>query len=510
MGIFGMITSAEYRTAILIQTEKESSMKKLLLFILCFALTTSAVSCENNQPGVDDPTDPPTDDPTQNDPTQNDPTTDTSIPGSKEFDENNIVLSFGAISDIHITAGSDDTESKLRKALAQLKKAAKEHDADGLDAIAIAGDITNSGTKVQMDKFAEIIKGSGIKNVMFTTGNHDPLTSGVQSFISSMGEDYLNADIDKTMLDKGARHCKVNGKHFFFVSPTKYGENCPYDKSVLSWLDASLKKVTEAEPDAYVFVFTHPMLYDTCYGSDLEGDSWYTTHLTDTISKYPQVVTFSGHLHFPINDERSIMQTEFTSVGCGSVCYLAIERGYSNMQSPTVPKDAFSVSSGLLVQVDSNGNMRITRMNFATNGRFKTAWELSYPTADGSHLSRYTAERASVNQAPTLVGTPELTAKVTSGSASNVILTVPAGSDDDLVHHYIVTVKNEESDELGTYKFLSDFYRISKVNFMAKSLTFPLDGITSAGKYIIEVRAVDSWGAQSNAITCEATLGESE
>ena len=49
------------------------------------------------------------------------------------------------------------------------------------------------------------------------------------------------------------------------------------------------------------------------------------------MNKYPQAVTFSGHLHFPINDERSIMQTNFTAIGCGSVSYMAIEDEYNNV-----------------------------------------------------------------------------------------------------------------------------------------------------------------------------------
>ena len=42
------------------------------------------------------------------------------------------------------------------------------------------------------------------------------------------------------------------------------------------------------------------------------------TRVSDVLAKYPQVVTFSGHLHFPLNDPRSIWQASFTSFGCGS------------------------------------------------------------------------------------------------------------------------------------------------------------------------------------------------
>jgi hypothetical protein len=220
------------------------------------------------------------------------------------------------------------------------------------------------------------------------------------------------------------------------------------------------------------------------------------------------VVTFGGHLHFPVNDERTIMQTAFTSLGCGSVRYLAIERGYSNMASATVPKDAHDVSSGLLVQVDASGNVRITRMDFSNNSTFKTPWEISAPKADKSHLAKYGKDRANSNSAPTLTGTPILKADVNEGAGTiaNVRVTVPAGSDDDLVHHYRVTVKNASTGAVNSYLFLSDFYRFPQVSGMAKTLTFPLD-ITEFGKYNVDVVAIDSWGAESGKISCSANFG---
>jgi hypothetical protein len=203
------------------------------------------------------------------------------------------------------------------------------------------------------------------------------------------------------------------------------------------------------------------------------------------------------------------MQTAFTSLGCGSVRYLAIERGYDNMASATVPKDAHDVSSGLLVQVDAGGNVRITRMDFSNNSTFKTPWEIDAPKADGSHLEKYGKDRAEVNAAPTLTGTPTLKADVnpTSGIISGSTITVPAGTDDDLVHHYKVTVKNMTSGQVNTYNFLSDFYRHSLTSSMAKTLTFPLE-IATPGSYRAEVVAVDSWGAESGKITCTAQFGE--
>ena len=500
-------------------------MKKLVSILLCVMMLVSVVACGGAGDDVTTPqknTTGTTQDTTNTtattgttattQTTQATTTTTTVVTPTNVFDENNIVLSFGAVSDVHITgSGTNDATTKFINAIVQLKAQAALHDKDGLDALTIAGDIADTGKTVQVNTFTQIIKNHGLKNVMLTPGNHDyygDKQASLSDYQTAMGEGYFANDIDKSMLEKGARHCVINGYHFIFVEPTKYSSNCPYDTEVLKWLDNTLKAITEEDPDAYVFFYTHPMIYDTCYGSDLSGGSWYTTYLTETLSKYPQVVTFGGHLHFPINDERTIMQTAFTSLGCGSVRYLAIERGYSNMKSATVPKDAYDVSSGLLVQVDANGNLRITRMDFSNKSTFKDAWELTFPQEDGSHLNKYGKDRADANKAPTLAGTPTVKANVSyvTGDVSGVTITVPAGADDDFVHHYNVTVKNQTTGGVATYKFLSDFYRHSTPATMATSMTYPLD-ITTPGVYTIEVVAVDSWDAESGKISCEVTIG---
>jgi hypothetical protein len=151
----------------------------------------------------------------------------------------------------------------------------------------------------------------------------------------------------------------VNGYHIITLLPVTYTD-VTYTQATKDWLDRTLAEITSENPNAYVIVLTHPMIYDTVYGSTLgreQGstlkDMWVTSDLTDILSKYNQVITFGGHLHFPLNDPRSIMQTAFTSVGCGSVSYMAIEDGgYENMASLTAMKDKFEFSQGLICQID--------------------------------------------------------------------------------------------------------------------------------------------------------------
>ncbi len=491
-------------------------MKKFLAAVLCGALMFSVAACGNAQTTTDATVTTDTAVTTATADTtastaSTDATTTTATvtpdPDNTNFDASNIVLSFGALSDIHVHTTNKDGENKFKAAISLLSEEAKKNDADGLDAIAIAGDIADTGKKEEVAKFASLVKTYfPNKSVMLATGNHDVSGVRMSDYYNAMGEEYFANDVDSDIAS-GSRHCVVNGYHFIFIEPASYGNGCPYSEQTIKWLDETLAKITAEEPNAYIFLFTHPMIYKTCYGSEL-GSSWYTTYLTATLEKYPQVMTFGGHLHFPINDERSIMQDKFTSLGCGSVRYLAIEGGYANAKG-TVPNDAYSVSSGLLVQVDKYGNCRITRMFFSQSTTFKEAWELTAPKADGSHLEKYTLDRANGNSAPVLSGELTFTPSAVAGSSTGKF-TIAAGTDDDFVHHYVIDIFDKDSNvKVATYKVLSDFYLKAKPADMSGTFSYSV-GTLSDGEYKAVVTAVDSWNAVSNALSCEFKIGDGE
>lgn len=432
---------------------------------------------------------------------------------SGTFDENNVVLSFGALSDVHfdVTAFPDATE-KLKKAVNQLTKQASKNGGK-LDAITFVGDFTNTSGSKELKEFKSVYESvvpAGVKTLL-VTGNHETLYSSdaktLNDFKRIFGDKYFGAGIDTadTNLDIGVRDIIVNGYHFLMLEPTTYSATagCPYKKEAVEWLDNMLKKLTAENPEQYVFVCTHPMIYNTCYGSDLNGTPsyWSTTDLTPVLDKYSQAVTFSGHLHFPINDNRSIMQGNFTSLGCGSVRYMAIEAGgYEDMYSATQMNDRYDISSGLFVQVDKNGNTRITRMFFSEDDTFDSPWEISYPNAQKTHLEKYSLEaRKNANTAPEL---GEI--KLTTGNVKNygagvaVTVTFDAAKDDEFAHHYNVIVKNKDTGAIIINRnILSDFYHHAKRSDMKSEYSQFVGTLKSGTSYSVTVTAYDSWGAKA-------------
>ena len=123
--------------------------------------------------------------------------------------------------------------------------------------------------------------------------------------------------------------------------------------------------------------------------------------LLEVLNKYPQVVAFGGHLHFPISDERSIMQDKVTNINCGAMSYMATDPGnYRHMRNGTVMKDCTKVSTGYLVQIDKNNNVRFLRMDFFREELIKEPWVIMAPQKDGSHLLSYTKDRGSAENNP--------------------------------------------------------------------------------------------------------------
>ena len=440
-----------------------------------------------------------------------------SVEKTSAFDENDIVLSLGAVSDVHIGNGYG-SEAKFTSALNQLKMRAAEQDANGLDALLIVGDLvntTNTGQISTLKALYEQVFNPVNVPMIYTIGNHD-MNPGCNWSINTvtqkavfrdiLGDNYFLTDQDQaSRINFECRDCVVGDYHILCITPN--GTNpVVYDAQALIWLNARLKAITEADPDRYVLVLTHPMIYHTVYGSEL-GTYWYTSSLTPILEGYPQVVTFSGHLHFPLNDPRSIWQGTFTSLGCASVSYMAFEGGnYVNKSSNTVLKDAGEYSEGLLVQFDRSGNARFTRMDFYRSAAIGKPWIIDAPKGDKSHLATYDhVALAAANEAPTLS-----TLNVEIGELSNDLAPVTArwaaGSDDEFVHHYSYTL-SKGGTVVDSKLVMSDFYRSPQTSMMKPEYELSLGSLES-GDYVLSLSAVDSWGAVSAPIEKAFTVGE--
>jgi 3',5'-cyclic AMP phosphodiesterase CpdA len=429
---------------------------------------------------------------------------------STEFDGSKVVLSLAALSDVHIN-NTTVVSNKFSSALAQLKSKASVDDADGIDGVLVAGDLIDNPNTTYLSTFKSLYEGVfDPKKVpmIYTPGNHDVnnykwTTSSVseaQYIRTTLGSNYFLTDQDAVSgTSYECRHCLIGGYHVLTMLPNGT-QPITYDPVAVTWLDNQLKTITTAEPDKYVIIITHPMVSNTVYGSmlgeasgvwDYMNGYWASSALTSVLNKYPQAVIFGGHLHFALNDPRSIWQGAFTALGCASVRYMSVENAkYEGMASATTMSDANEFSQGNLLQFDSNGNMRVYRMDFYNKAVIGDPLTLSHPTEDLNHLRKYShTVRSLSNQAPTL-------STITVSTVDDVTsVTFAAGKDDEFVHDYELTLSKEGTVQATKY-ILADFYKHPKPADMKSSWTVSLGNI-GYGNFSVTLKANDSWGASA-------------
>ena len=448
------------------------------------------------------------------------------------FDESKVVLSLGVVSDVHINTALPVTSAKWESALNQLSAKAGENDPDVLDGVLVAGDLIDypdEGFIAEFKRVYESVFDPAKTPLIYTVGNHDvpdyrwkeTMVSDAEYIIKALGDNYFLTDVDKEALEGlECRHCVVGKYDVLSVTPVGTSP-VTYSPEALEWLDGKLSEITSKHPSRYVIVITHPMLYDTVYGSLLgEADGiwksylpgyWATRELPEILSRYPQVVAFGGHLHFPLNDPRSVWQGDFTALGCGSVRYMALEAGrYEDMAGQTTMKDKDEFSQGNLVQFDSNGNMRVFRMDFYNDAVIGDPLFMPRPSKDKTHLEGYSfPRRQEANEAPS-ISTLDVAREVPpaykrKGLPGWINVGFTSGSDDEFVHHYVVELSSG-GDVIATKRILSDFYKYPSPSMMKSSweVTIPLEDFP--GKCVVSLTAFDSWDAASETLTKEIEI----
>ena len=236
-------------------------------------------------------------------------------------------LRVGIVSDVHAQHAYDPNDKRhqgyfstgtLEKALAYFKE-------QGVDAVVIAGDMTQFGglceleaTGISWRRIFPDDKGLGGKPVekLFICGNHEGM-GGLDKKKPSVRQDPAAAFKSALGIEgyEPIMCRKVNGYTFVLV-------NWGHEKEAGEWIAAHARELPKDKPFFYV---QHPHLKGTnICATDKTGAA------TEALRKYPNAIAFSGHSHLSLTWGTQIWQEEFTAVGTASRQYMWNVNGRDN------------------------------------------------------------------------------------------------------------------------------------------------------------------------------------
>ena len=387
---------------------------------------------------------------------------------------------FAVIGDTHYgqTGKGGDAPGRLTRSFKALFKKQP-----GIKALLICGDVTDSGTETQWENAVTLIENlvpDGVK-VVYMMGNHD----------NAQGEASAKAYTDATGQDF-YQYMEMEGFPFITISVKPTSAWSPdYTEEAVEFLRNNLEKAAKDYPGSPIFVFSHSPSTKTPWGT-----KWGYDTMNEVLAQYPQVIHFTGHTHYTIEDERSIWQDQYTWVNVGPSHYANISLDITpdtNYSGNYYPASGNDITEGLIVTVDKATNVEITRMDTWTDRELKQPWIIKVPH-NGSQF-RYTfpmSERQDKTAAPTM--TSEINVENISELGCDV--SFEQGTDDEFVWHYILEAINQETNEADfECKMFSDFYW--RHNGQPTTLTYNVTGLKPTTRYKIRVKAVDSFMSES-------------
>lgn len=379
-------------------------------------------------------------------------------------------LRFGVISDTHVGPNKKAENERLKKVYSTMYELDSE-----MDALAVVGDLTDSGTQAEYNIFKSIVN-----------ENKKPETEMVVSMGNHEGN---TAERFKDATGNNPRDNKViEGYHFITLSPRSSenvygGSRYHLDEQ---WLKQQLDAATLEDPTKPVFLFLHHGIKDTAYGTD----EWYTQDLQTILNDYPQVVQFSGHSHYPLNDPRSIHQRDFTALNTSTTSYFELESGMMYGSVPPNAKNAFQM---MVLDVDGT-KVTIKKLDLLTGEYIGEDW--IFDTALGKGGFKYTDKRKEKSETPYFNQNAEAKIEAINDNGCKITIDqakindVKGDNHDEIVHSYKYDFKNKKTGNIDkSYKIWSEYYFLP----MADKLTQEFSGLKAGTEYEVTVTGLSSY-----------------
>ena len=447
-------------------------------------------------------------------------------------------LKIGIVSDIHVIA--ENTDRICQGNTRTFRHALRWFDAQGVDAVIIAGDMADAGLVSQLQCVADAwnavfpggrsaLDGRKVERC-FIYGNHDwdgysynYRVFGVSS--RDLYPDHIQANgMKKTweqVFEEEYRPVyRKEVKGYTFVGSHWDGANGSGRKGGADIAPFFAEHGKSIDPALPFFYFQHPHPKDTCYGAWAWGhDNGISTRV---LSAYPNAIAFSGHSHYSLLDERGIWQGTFTSIGTGSLRYAGdpysefesvggyenTRFGWAGMRKGSTPKlmepvRAGDCRCGQLMSVYDD-RIVLTRRDFVSGLDLGPDRVMPLPVAESKPFAF--TEHAKRFPAPSFAAGAEIkverdTRKIRDGETEREIgvfnLTVPLAQQTfaNRVYRYELRVENGSGEVVLTRHVLAPDYHLPLAKAPAAFVVpVPEDDLPESGECCFSVAPVNCFG----------------
>lgn len=377
------------------------------------------------------------------------------------------------MSDIHYKADIPTEPERFKKGMELAYKYARKNSYSAIDALFVVGDFANRGQEDEMLLFKNSLSESVAPETetVLMLASHEFMSAGVEAAYEKLGRIFSKAPDE---------HKVINGFHCISMSCDK---GCEIQEKKQEWLKRELAIAADDDWKKPIFVFQHPHLSGTVYGSI----NWGENDIISILMNYPQVVDFSGHSHAPINDPRSVHQKYFSSFGTGSLSYFELDE--FDKLGGTVPLNAHECAQFLIVEVDAQNRVLVKPFDILSGEFFENEWLIEKPHDPGSFT--YTDARYRNPEKPFF--DTDTFVKVEKEENGYFIAFGQAKGIKERIDSYTVVIKDKSCGRIVKQLNETSSYYIYK---MPEVIRIPLGALTK-GEYVAQISANGFWNNAS-------------
>ncbi len=439
---------------------------------------------------------------------------------SSEPEEFVPILRFAVTSDLHLRSYEvEKNDYNSHEMLANLYSTAYAYSEsqpyNQLDAIFFAGDFTQSGYTDEMTYFFNYV------NEHTKAGTLARAVLGNHEFYETKYDDGTNSDIrysdtsvantyqkymDLGGYDEVDAHLVIDGYHFLVLNLDKYVPGTKYSASKLAWLETELEIAAADDPTQKkpIFVFQHMPATGTVNDSSQKASD---DNLEAIFNKFPQVVDFSGHTHYPITQPQSIWQGGYTAINTGSLAYLSVPiSGHPSYDTAGVRainnEGSWKAGGGeeeirnaglyYFVEVNAAHEIRLVVYNIYSDS---VQAIISIGGVGDPYKFTYTDQREYTSEKPYFSQEAEITSTNITHNYANLI--IPQASCAQGVNNYRVELYHGSTLVSTTYRLSCNYLGFA----MPTSISAPLLGLEPSTTYKAKVYPISTWGKEGNPLT---------